>query len=295
MDDDVSDPLDRICHPASLTGRRIMLIRWLLTPVAAIGLSAALPAADLAKVPRTIGKEPAYATKAPRYLLLVFGPEAADRVWVVQDGDTLYVDRNGNGDLTEKGEAIPAKKRNGSNPDEDGRQFEVGDLTVGGVTHKALVVGLTPMSKLPDDIRELPNAKERLRADPKAQVASVSLEVRHPRLKGAGVEGRVPVMAGPLDLGGMLVLAPTPQDAPVIHPDGPLEITFFATRPTFQAARETDAVLVVGSPGLGKGTLTMLSYERTIPDAVRPTVEISYAAKGADPPYRELFELKERC
>ena len=31
-------------------------------------------------------------------------PEAQTRVWIVQDGDTLYVDRNGNGDLTEPGE-----------------------------------------------------------------------------------------------------------------------------------------------------------------------------------------------
>jgi hypothetical protein len=59
--------------------------------------------ADLTKIDRTIAKEPAYKPK-PKYCLLVFGPEAKTRVWLVLDGDTLYVDRNGNGDLTEKGE-----------------------------------------------------------------------------------------------------------------------------------------------------------------------------------------------
>ena len=54
---------------------------------------------DLTKVDRTIAKEPAYKTK-PRYCLLVFGPEPKIRVWLVLDGDVLYVDRNGNGDLT---------------------------------------------------------------------------------------------------------------------------------------------------------------------------------------------------
>jgi hypothetical protein len=59
--------------------------------------------ADLAKIDRTIRKEPAYHSK-PKYFLLAFGPEAKKRVWVVLDGEDFYVDRNGNGDLTETGE-----------------------------------------------------------------------------------------------------------------------------------------------------------------------------------------------
>src|SRR5262245_44214074 len=66
-------------------------------------------AADLSKVDRTIAKEPKYAGK-PSYCLLVFGAEAKHRVWLVQDGHTLYVDRNGNGDLTEAGDKVAAKK-----------------------------------------------------------------------------------------------------------------------------------------------------------------------------------------
>jgi hypothetical protein len=71
-----------------------------------LGLSflvlAALPtqAADLAKIERVIAKEPKYEGK-PEYCLLVFGPEAKFRVWLVLDGKVLYVDRNGNGDLTQ--------------------------------------------------------------------------------------------------------------------------------------------------------------------------------------------------
>jgi hypothetical protein len=62
-------------------------------------------AADLSKADRTIKKEPTYKTK-PKYCLLVFGPEAKTRVWVVIDGDAAYVDRNGNGDLTEPGKRV---------------------------------------------------------------------------------------------------------------------------------------------------------------------------------------------
>src|SRR5262249_9481770 len=62
-------------------------------------------AADLIKIDRTIAKEPVYQNK-PKYWLLVFGPDAKTRVWLVIDGDVLYVDRNGNADLTEKGKRM---------------------------------------------------------------------------------------------------------------------------------------------------------------------------------------------
>lgn len=60
-------------------------------------------AADLSKIDRTIRKEPKYKAK-PQYFLLWFGPEAKTRVWVVLDGKDVYIDQNGNGDLTEPGE-----------------------------------------------------------------------------------------------------------------------------------------------------------------------------------------------
>jgi hypothetical protein len=78
----------------------------------AIALPTDAPAADLSKVERVIRKEPVYKSKDPRYCLLVFGPKADYRVWLVLDGDTLYVDRNGNGDLTEAGESTGPQQQN---------------------------------------------------------------------------------------------------------------------------------------------------------------------------------------
>src|SRR4051812_33005098 len=83
------------------------------TLVLALGglLLAAGPAAavDYDKADRTIKKEPAY-KKAPEYGLLLFGPQARLRVWVVLDGDTLYLDRDGDGDLTGPGERFADSK-----------------------------------------------------------------------------------------------------------------------------------------------------------------------------------------
>src|SRR5262245_42300290 len=84
-----------------------------------VGLAVAGPAAAAGptKVDRSIRKEPAYRSKNPLYCLLVFGPEAGARVWVVLDGDALYLDRNGNGDLTDPGERVAAEKFYPERPD----------------------------------------------------------------------------------------------------------------------------------------------------------------------------------
>lgn len=64
---------------------------------------------DLSKVECPIRKEPAYQSKTPKYCRIVFGPQAKNLVWVVVDGDHLFVDRNGNGDLTDDGEIVERK------------------------------------------------------------------------------------------------------------------------------------------------------------------------------------------
>jgi hypothetical protein len=64
-------------------------------------------AADYSKVDRTIRKEPVYDGLSQKYALLLFGAEAKLRVWVVLDGETVYIDRNADGDLTGKGKRFP--------------------------------------------------------------------------------------------------------------------------------------------------------------------------------------------
>jgi hypothetical protein len=72
----------------------LVALSWLAIPCFVSG------AVDYSKIDRAIKKEPAYQSKSPKYALLLFGPEAAVRVWVVLDGETIYLDRNADGDLT---------------------------------------------------------------------------------------------------------------------------------------------------------------------------------------------------
>src|ERR1044072_4019914 len=110
-----------------MSGNWPMSVRGVLTCTGWIMIqSVALAAVDLRTIDRTILKEPAYRTAQPKYCLAVFGPKAEARVWMVLDGDTLFVDRNGNRHLTEaadkvKGDPIPKGK--------DEVQFNTGTIT----------------------------------------------------------------------------------------------------------------------------------------------------------------------
>jgi len=165
-----------------------MLRKILFVCLAAFVAVGAASAADLAKIERALKKEPIY-KGTPKYLLLVFGPAAADRVWVVNDGDTLYVDRNGDGDLTAAEKKVSATIAKDSNPAEDGLAFEVGELKVGSRVHKGLTVALIPLKRYAGipDLAELPVILDTLKADPKAMTVRVRVEAESARLKGAGV------------------------------------------------------------------------------------------------------------
>jgi hypothetical protein len=103
-----------------------MRTRFTSMGIALLGLAASFAAAgpqiDLGKIDRTIRQEPHYAAKA-KYCLLVFGPKAAMKVWLVQEGETIYVDRNGDGDLTEAGKAV--RREPG---DANGIEYRLGEI-----------------------------------------------------------------------------------------------------------------------------------------------------------------------
>jgi hypothetical protein len=252
--------------------------------------------ADPPKIVRSnLVKEPAYRTKAPKYALLAFGPQGKDQVWLVLDGDTLYVDRNGNGDLTEAGERVAAERNSGRVSVEAGGRFDAGDLTVGGRTHRGLNVRVIPLKAYADDWPE-PHAKAALAKNPSGVVAAFSLDVDVPGMKGGGEGGRLRFLANGSDLNGMLLFADTPAEAPVVHLGGPLEVTFYGRRPTLRVGRKRDLILVVGTPGIGPGTFAMLQYVDTIPEDAKPVAELSLPArKSGDPSIKLKLTLEDRC
>jgi hypothetical protein len=266
----------------------------------------AASAADLTKVDRTIQKEPAYQAK-PRYCLLVFGPEAKQRVWLVLDGDTLYVDRNGSGDLTQEGGRIKAPafqpSRHPAHAQE--RSIHVGDLSVGGLTHTGLEVsqvvyrrkvdtsgdtGLTT----PKEWQEYLDSIWRQVPDGLVSMVSINLD---PACYGrfGDAKGRRVLHFAWIDQQGQLAFANRPQDAPVVHFGGPLTLR---VNPSDKLRRGSDpekTTLCLGTPGLGAGAFVTMSYD-LVPKDVHPVVEVRFPPKAeGQPPVSRKYVLKQRC
>jgi hypothetical protein len=241
--------------------------------------------------------EPAYRGKAPKYAVLAFGPSASERAWLVHDGDLLYVDRNANGNLTGAGKKVSAEKKPDSDPEQHGYEFQAGDLTLGGRTHKGLTVSFLPLKRYAEmSSGKRADAKAALVKDPRGLGASIRLDVSVPGIKGGGLDGRVEFFAGPFDLNGVLQFADSPDRAPVINFANPWQITFESQRPALRIGASTAVTLVIGSRGAGPGTFAQLSYEHTVPAGARPVLELSISSAGVgNSPVHQVIPITGRC
>lgn len=278
-------------------------MRFLVPSLALLALSAAAPAADPAKADRTLRKEPAYRGE-PGYCLLVFGPEAKDRAWLVLDlvsepsdargeKDALYVDRDGSGDLTQPGKRVPVTMRSGQSFDRFSRRehpwyspsFAAGDVP--GREGKARCTDL------------------------KVEVPAMYVGRYRPCQLSAKVNGRLYTAGGPL-----LRFGATPKDATVIHFDGPLAMRLnmetgvlhvpvnydggepapaYYEEEAFVRGKARDLYAQVGAAGQGRGTFAALSAG-DVPAGVHPVAEVEFpaAVPGAGP-LRERVALDGRC
>src|SRR5262245_42023628 len=233
-----------------------------------LGWAAAVSGADLARVERTIGKEPAYQSKAPRYCLLAFGPEARDRVWVVEDGEALYVDRNGNGDLTEDGEKVAVKSQG------DGFvSFEVGDLKVGGLTHTGLIV--SRMLATADLVTGPAEFRRIAAANDKPWVWTVRLTAERSAEDDRNLPKKISYIING-DALGFLLFGATPKDAPLVHLNGPWTLGLQDIKQRLIAGHKSPLQIGVGTQGVGPGTFAFVLYPNTIPADAYPVAEFTF-------------------
>jgi hypothetical protein len=245
-------------------------------------------ATDLTKIERRIAKEPAYQTKSPKYCLLVFGLDAKSRVWLVQDGDTLYVDRRGNGDLTGDAQRVKVKQ-----PNDSFRSFEVGDLTIDGLTHTGITVTQVKASReLAGNDEEWERIKK---SGPEPWMWWVGINAE----RGADDKRDLPKRVGYIingDGAGMLLFADRPQDAPIIHLNGPFTLALQDRKQRFIPGEKAMLQIGVGPQGLGAGTFAFVLYPNTIPNDAYPEAEITFPAKSpGGAAVKNKYTLKQRC
>lgn len=267
--------------------RFISLLAFVLAPWAF--------ATDLGKIERTIKKEPAYKTK-PRYCLLVFGPNAEARAWLVLDGDALYIDRNGNGDLTENGERI--------------RETFI-DKEPNGIiseTHQFVDLRDPAKSDFSDEDRDIPI----LRGTSRYRRFSVSYAVLNklPPAKSPKEEARWKELEGRVKgvvhvhvwIGGILYqegsarFSDRPADAPILHFDGPMVFELADPQTRLPAGGAGGELVVrLSTPGLGKDATTTLRNFTGVPTDVHPIAQIEFPRKEQGLPLRRTIWLDHRC
>jgi len=259
--------------------------------LAAAALWVGLPpatAADLDKVERTIAREPVYQTKDPRYCLLVFGTEAKFRVWLVQDGDALYVDRNGNGDLTESGKRIEKKQGEAGR-----RRWEGIELTDGPRKHT--VTHVTEMTVTEDYVTD---GKEFARLKGKRDLAVntwIGVRAERPADDDRPLPKHIQYIING-DGTGYLAFADRPQYAPMAHLNGPWGFGLQDIKQHLAAGGQTMLQLGVGTPGVGPGTFAFVQYPETIPSDAYPVGKFTFpAADGGGPPLKQTVTFKKRC
>jgi hypothetical protein len=230
-------------------------------------LTQAVP--DLSKVDRTIVKEPSKLSQ-PLYCLLVFGPRAEVRIWMIKDGERLYVDRNANGDLTEPDESFAPTERRQLTTMTDGKpvpyrelKYHVGDLTParGARKHSRLEITQYQIGDAPPDV-----------------VLSVF------------VDGSIKEYAGWSPL-----FRESRERAGIVHFGGPMSVQPIRYRSISRSAASPELHVRFGTPGLERTTFASLAYE-AVPESIHPSAEIEWPR--ADPkaaPIKTTVILSGRC
>jgi hypothetical protein len=227
---------------------------------------------DYKKMERSIGKEPTY-VGAPRYALFIFDPQARFRVWAVLDKsradlpyyDVLYLDRNGNGDLTEPGERFVGTY------DEKLKTLtiHVGDLAVPGtkLTH-------TDLRFITVEPHGYAGFWFGMKWDGKVAVDG-----------GYGKEGTI-----------LTAYAASANKAPVLRPTplGPLSFRFWDAEVALPIGKARDVQFGVGNPGSGPDTFCAVDEHYLIPgkDILVATL-IARDREGKE--VRSRTEIQKHC
>lgn len=224
----------------------------------------AAEAPDLAKLDRTIKKEPAYVAKRPLYGLAVFGPKAEKRMWLVLDKskvdqsayDVLHIDRNADGDLTGADERIAVAKD----------EFRLGEFTDPATGAKHSDFHIRTSGNGPD----------------------VWLRLRwRGQFRFGGGYPEEPE-------GGYMRFTPKPADAPVVwvYGDAPFRFQrWYSGELTIGGA--DDFKVFLGQPGQGPRTF-FAATEHILPEGEFVRATLIYR-DGMGKEQQQICELKERC
>ena len=242
-------------------------------------LASVVHATDLSKIGRKIVKAPRFEAPHQYYALLVLGQKAERRIWFVIDGSILYVDHNGNGDLTEVGERFEATsvKTNSVGFISDDRSWKLSSLGVSG-RYTDIRVGLSLVNS---HWRPSPKASNRLHME---RFMKLVRETAHPNLSNIylTIDKKRTQFCNTL-------FSMKPEQAPILHMDGPLTLGVVEAFMPFRFGADDDLAVAVGTPGIGSGAFSYIYYDE-IPKDARPFAVVTLPNGKST-----RHKLKEKC
>ena len=225
------------------------------------GSSASAATNVLSHFDRTIIKEPRYQT-TPKYSLIALGNSGDAKVWMVEDGKRLFVDKNANGDMTDDGPPIePTKVR-----DLGAKRWD--------------------FEYLPGDIRPTKGPRHthfvlrRWNYNEKADSYGLSLSV----------DGEMPMYAGWFGT----FWSTNREGAPVMHFGGPFTPKLLRRKDFAIGEKQERLSLCFLNPGSGVGAESRLSID-ALPRFVVPELTIEWPTARGSAPLRTSHLLIERC
>lgn len=230
--------------------------------------------------------EPKYQSKVPEYGLLTFGPRSQIRVWMVRDGETLYIDKNANGDLTEAGEKVSSQLRAPS-PEFSLEQipltFQIDKLDLAEYPTRDLSIRFfEPKSVGGNQFGPRKQILDLLNNQSSRMICAIHCRANLPQVPSQLEDGMAFLMMGAFDSNGFLRFSSTRERAPVIKIGTSLGLDLQLLENDHLVLSQAILLSIsVGFRGEGPGTFANLHPSKTIPETATPTIEVTLPTKEA--------------
>jgi hypothetical protein len=226
-------------------------LNWLLSVVAS----------GVSPLDHSIVKEPIYLS-TPKYCMFTLGSGSDVRVWMVEDGRRLFVDKNANGDLTDDGQPLEPRKLRQSDTSHWDFEYSLPAITpANGSRHTSFIL-------------------RRWNYDEKEDSYGLSLSV----------DGTMPMYAGWFGT----FWSTDREQAPVIHFGGPFTPQLLRRKEITLGETKERLSLGFFHPGSGKGAVSRLSIE-ALPRSAVPRLTIGWPTTDGSGPLATSYELTQRC
>jgi hypothetical protein len=210
---------------------------------------------------RTIIKEPSYQT-TPKYSLITLGNSGGVKVWMVEDGKRLFVDKNANDDLTDDGPPIKPGKIRDIGGNRWDFEYSLDAITPSnGSRHTSFVL-------------------RRWNYNDKEDSYGLSLSVN----------GEMPMYAGWFGT----FWSTNQEKAPVIHFGGPFTPRLLRRKEFTIGEKQDRLSLCLLNPGSGLGAESRLSID-ALPRSLVPRLNIEWPTSSGSAPLRNSYPLIQRC